>query len=414
MKLTINDFAQIKSAEIDFGEAGDLTILVGQQATGKSLVLQWLKLVTDPLTVRRDWERFTPNWKTSDEVRPLDLFFGEGLGQGYRSGQTSIKLDGAEVRLKTLFNRQSGRRAAAGDDPVESTYFIPAHRALLLMDGWPRYFQQHILGTPYVAKVQSERLTRWLSDAGTSIFPIANRLPKELRELFDSSIFHSATLDVDRSSPQSRLILTVDGKNAIPYMAWTAGQREFVPLLIALYELLPFGGNTRLQKQGEANIETVILEEPELGLHPKALFAVGVAILHLMGRGYRVVVSSHSPLMVDFAWAINRLRVAKNQGKASASDFLAAFDLKRSAPNKAITGRLMNSKARTYYLAYGENKTSHAREVRAKDISALRTYTTESDKSLWGELLKYSSNLAEVIGQLDIDFSSLKDEELMS
>jgi hypothetical protein len=38
--LQVRNFAQIKDARIEFG---DLTILVGPQATGKSLVLQWFK-----------------------------------------------------------------------------------------------------------------------------------------------------------------------------------------------------------------------------------------------------------------------------------------------------------------------------------------------------------------------------------
>ncbi|MCA3237443.1 MAG: AAA family ATPase [Curvibacter sp.] len=416
MRLSIRNFAQIESADIDFGNAGDLTLLVGQQATGKSLILQWLKLVSDPLTIRTDWERFGSNWRT-DQLRPLDLFFGEGLGIGYRAGLTSIKLDGQEIRLKTLFNRPSGRKITQDTGPVETAYFIPAHRALLLTDGWPRNFQQHVPGTPYVARAQSERLARWLSDAGTSIFPIANKLPKELRDLFDQAIFHSATLNVDRSSPQSRLILKANQNGApIPYMAWTAGQREFVPLLIALYELMPSGGNARLQKQGEASIQTVVLEEPELGLHPKALFAVGVGILHLLARGYRVVVSSHSPLMVDFAWALNRLRIAKSHGKASISDFLRAFDLKSTRSNKDLAGTLGSTHARTYYLSYSQVKRIEgmAPLVHGKDISSLQTYSSDPDKSSWGELLKYSSSLAEVIGQLDFDFSSLTEKELAS
>ncbi len=404
MKLSVQDFAQIESAEIDFGEPGDLTILVGQQATGKSLVLQWLKLLTDSLTVRQDWERFGTNYKVAgDDIRPLDMFFGEGLGRGFRQGSTKIALDQKDMSLKTLFNLKSGRGAKS--HVVESTYFIPAHRALLLTEGWPRNFQQHVPGTPYVARAQSERLARWLSDSGQSIFPIANKLTKELRDRFDAAIFHTATLDVDRSSPQSRLILTAEQNTPIPYMAWTAGQREFVPFLIALYELMPGGGGARLQKQEITDIQTVVLEEPELGLHPKALFAVGVGILHLLSRGYRVAVSSHSPLMVDFAWSLNRLNMAHLHGKANESSYLKAYDLKSNDQNKTLVSKLQTTKARTYYMAYQENAAGTVKKVVAKDISGLQSYSADTDTASWGELLKYSTKLAEVIGQLDFDFS---------
>jgi len=42
--LIIKNFARIKKAEITFG---DLTVFVGPQATGKTLVLELMKLVED-------------------------------------------------------------------------------------------------------------------------------------------------------------------------------------------------------------------------------------------------------------------------------------------------------------------------------------------------------------------------------
>lgn len=42
--LAVERFAQLRKVEISFG---DLTILVGPQATGKSIVLQLLKLAVD-------------------------------------------------------------------------------------------------------------------------------------------------------------------------------------------------------------------------------------------------------------------------------------------------------------------------------------------------------------------------------
>lgn len=42
--LEVHDFAQLRSVDVAFG---DLTILVGPQATGKSTVLQLLKLAVD-------------------------------------------------------------------------------------------------------------------------------------------------------------------------------------------------------------------------------------------------------------------------------------------------------------------------------------------------------------------------------
>ncbi|MBV8603105.1 MAG: ATP-binding protein [Pelomonas sp.] len=391
MRLNVTNFAQIANVDLDFGGKGDLTILIGQQATGKSLALQWLKLLTDTDSIRSDWDRFGTNWKGQDARRPLDLFFGEGLAMGWRDGKSQVALDGRVREFKRLFYRNGGRQGPA-QSAVEKTYFIPAHRALLMSDGWPRFFQQHAPGTPYVARSYSERLARWLGDSGASVFPVANRLQGDLRRKLDETIFHRATLNIDKSSTQSRLILSA-GKSHIPYMAWTAGQREFVPLLVALYELLPAGKVSTLDK-----IETVIVEEPELGLHPRGLYVMGLAILALLQRGYRVVVSTHSPLLADFAWAINRLRVAAQEGKAKDSTVLKAFGLGASVANKKIAEAVLDCRARTFHLGYGSDGL-----VRSKDISMLSSISDDETESSFGGLLKHSIDLAEAVSALDFD-----------
>ena len=73
MKLMIQNFAQIKSADLNVGNPGDLTIIVGPQATGKSLALQWLKLACDRLVIREDLERFAFTWANPREFLGLFL-----------------------------------------------------------------------------------------------------------------------------------------------------------------------------------------------------------------------------------------------------------------------------------------------------------------------------------------------------
>jgi hypothetical protein len=94
----------------------------------------------------------------------------------------------------------------------------------------------------------------------------------------------------------------------LPTVAWTADQREFVPLLIALYALLPGGKKTKEDPRW------VALEEPEMGLHPKAILAVMLLVLELLGRGYRVVLSTHHPLVLDVVWGLQRIRAAGKRG----------------------------------------------------------------------------------------------------
>lgn len=65
-------------------------------------------------------------------------------------------------------------------------------------------------------------------------------------------------------------------------MTWTAGQREFTPLLLGLYHLLP--PRNRIK---QPDIEWVVIEEPEMGLHPQAITVVMLLVLDLLWRGYR-------------------------------------------------------------------------------------------------------------------------------
>ena len=69
-------------------------------------------------------------------------------------------------------------------------------------------------------------------------------------------------------------------------MTWTAGQREFTPLLLGLYHLLP---PRKLLKQ--PHIEWVIVEEPEMGLHPQAI-TVFLLSLVIRARASKVVTGS--------------------------------------------------------------------------------------------------------------------------
>jgi hypothetical protein len=404
MQLSIKQFAQIRHAEIDFGKPGDLTLLVGQQATGKSLVLQWLKLMCDRPKIREDWNRYGANWRVASEpLRELDVFFGEGLGAGYDIKQTQIELDGKRFSLAPK-NRSD-------QEATESVYFIPAQRALLMADGWPRPFSSYVQGTPYVARAQSERLVQWLGNGQETIFPISRKLPESLRNRFEQTIFHGASVQADRQSTQSRMLLNIKSqggsghKTRIPYMAWTAGQREFVPLLMALYRLLPSSAMTK-----DPEIHTVVIEEPELGLHPKAVFALGHAVLRLMERGYRVAVSTHSPLMIDFAWTLRRLKKLQGSAKSNSKSKSNSHSKSNTKPwrdaleiNSGLATKLMDSTVRTYYMAYA--KTSGY--VVAQDISELRTNSDDPAEAAWGLMQEDAMRMADIVSQMNLNFQEV-------
>jgi predicted ATPase len=56
-RLNVGNFGPIKSADVEFG---DLTVLVGPQATGKSIFLQLLKLLVDAGVRVDSWQPHKP------------------------------------------------------------------------------------------------------------------------------------------------------------------------------------------------------------------------------------------------------------------------------------------------------------------------------------------------------------------
>lgn len=380
MKLQIKNFAQIAHLDFDFGDVGDLTMIVGPQATGKSLALQWLKLACDRLVVREDLERFGFDWSNQREF--IDLFFGEGMSSGYHTSgdtATAVFLDKKPLDLLKIDQKPRGRSIPKG----ATTYYIPAHRSLLLAEGWPKLFQQYSTDTPYVARKASESLNALLLRLSSTadVFPQANRLQAALRSQIDNAVFHGNSVSTDASLGRKRLVLKTKTGSNIPFMAWTAGQREFVPLMLALYELLPPSKVPRLDAY-----ETVILEEPELGLHPQAIMAVMQMVFHLLARGYRVVISTHSTLLLESAWAIQRLK----NSKATTKQLSNAFDL--NASSKAIAAAVLRSSIRAYYLDYTPKGT-----VTSRDISSLDLFDASPDVSGWGGLASFSEKLGNAV-----------------
>ena len=54
-KLRVCSFGPIQEAEV---EIGDLTILIGQQGSGKSLFLQLMKILIDKKHIRKNLEQY--------------------------------------------------------------------------------------------------------------------------------------------------------------------------------------------------------------------------------------------------------------------------------------------------------------------------------------------------------------------
>jgi energy-coupling factor transporter ATP-binding protein EcfA2 len=376
-RIEVTALGQLTQADLSFG---DMTVFVGQQASGKSILLQLIKLILDSdditSTIKRqgfDWRRNTENF--------LSLYFGEGM-QGIWNNSTNVIVDGQIFDLDKVLSKRGRKKD-------EVLFLIPAQRVMTLKNGWPRPFTDYDSGDPYVVKQFSEQL-RLLMEAGLgsgkgAIFPQIGRMNKAIRDTIEESIFGGAEVKLDRTGLRKRIVLDIEGRQ-LPFMVWSAGQREFVPLLLGLYWLMP---SSKAAKK--SNLDWVVIEEPEMGLHPQAISALLITFLELMRRGYKVIVSTHSPQILELVWAIQSLVEAK----ADPNSLLKIFDFK-STPffRKFAKTILEEKKFRTYSFSREHNL------VNVKDISTLNPEDMDAATSDWGGLTTFSTRVSETVSEV--------------
>ncbi len=381
--LQVSHVGPIKRADVTFG---DLTVLVGPQATGKSIFLELLKLLVDTGAVLDRLKRYGLDWD-KDLSRFLDTYLGEGMSGVWREGHSTITFRGEVVDLERLVGHQKKLKH-------ESLFFIPAQRVLTLGKGWPRPFSDYSPEDPFVVKDFSEKI-RVLMETEIGIqlepklaiqrtlFPPPRRLKVEIRQLLRETVFYNFGFQVHKHGAQKRLVLTSGKHDFLPYMVWSAGQREFVPLLLGLYCLLPTPKVTR-----RGGIKWVVIEELEMGLHPKAISTVLLLVLDLLSRGYRVCLSTHSPHVLDVVWALN---VFKAHG-AGSRRLLRLFDVEATQAMRSMAEKVLKKDARVYYFDPTSGET--------RDISDLDPGADYAGEAGWGGLTEFSGRVADVVAEV--------------
>jgi hypothetical protein len=203
MHLKLANVGQIVEADLRFG---DLTVFVGPQATGKSIALQFLKLIVDAGHIQEELGRYGLDW-SGKLPEFFDIYFGEGMRSLWDDGRSAVTWNRKAVDIPKLV----GRRRKNKD---ESLFFIPAQRVLSLRDGWPRPFTDYSPGDPFAVREYSERLRTLVEKefgANEHLFPQDRGLKKEFRELLEQSVFAKFRLQVDKSRVQKRLVLETSG-----------------------------------------------------------------------------------------------------------------------------------------------------------------------------------------------------------
>jgi len=379
-KLQIHSLGPIQEANITFG---DLTLFVGPQASGKSILLQLVKLLTDKTHIRKTLEQYGYVFE-NDADKILERFFGEGMSAIWND-QTNIIFNTKQVKKKDLLAKRGPKN---NEKEEETLFYVPAQRVVCLQNGWPRFFTDFEDAVPFSLRQFSETLRQLLEKGmmdknSDVIFPQSQRLKKPLRDAFNESIFHDSSIVLDKTN-KKRLKLSV-GNSSLPFMAWSAGQKEFMPLLLSFYWLCPA---SKVSKREDINY--VVIEEPEMGLHPKAIKSVILQIIELLSRGYKVIVSTHSPVLLEFMWAYNFIK--ENNGNKNM--LFELFDMPKNDVFAEVFDKLLSEKQlNTYYF----DRKQHGVVVR--DISSLDAGNNDEAIADWGGLTSFSSKASVVVAK---------------
>lgn len=378
--LKVRNFGPIHNADVTFG---DLTVLVGPQASGKSLFLELFKLITDRKHIISTLRKY--NYILSKaSVKPLlDCYLGEGLSSLVKE-DTEIVHDSHLVRIENLTT------GAGSFAPDEKVFLIPAQRILSIDDGRPRNFMEFDITTPYTLRHFSETLRIFIQGGLGNpdvVFPMKNRLKSSTRNRINQTIFHNGKIIIDKSTSQRKMKLEIDNLR-LPFMTWSAGQKEFLPLLLALY-CLSGPPSSVINREG---YEWVIIEEPEMGLHPRAIETVILQIIELMKVGYKVILSTHSPTILEFIWTLKQLPEKKPELMRNA--LCELFGLARKAPAAELFDGMAYKQVNTFYFSNSENG-----HVTSKDISSLDAMDANEAISEWGGLSYFAGKASDVVSK---------------
>lgn len=376
-QFTIKHFGPIEHVSVQFA---DLTLLVGSQATGKSLFLQLLKLIIDKEHILYTLDKYSYILNKNPK-RILGAYFGEGLSDIWRK-ETEVELDETQYTANKLLG-------TLNENATEHLFYIPAQRILSMNDGRLKNFMEFDTTTPYVLRYFSEILRLYMqSGLGTkdTIFPIQTRLKASLKKAFKENVYHEGIIVMDDRNGQKQMRMNIDGMS-LPFMTWSAGQKEFMPLLLSFYSLL--GPESKVVKK--SHYKYVVIEEPEMGLHPQAILSVLLQIIELMQAGFKVIVSTHSTQPLEFAWAFNLLK--EKSEHFGIKPLLKLFNLDNTIQNKKMLEGIWEKRINTYFFSREDNK------VYSTNISTLDAGSENIAEREWGGLSEFAGKTSDIVSE---------------
>lgn len=377
-ELKVANFGPIAKADVAFG---DLTFLVGAQASGKSLFLELLKLVEDKDAIVGTLRKYNYIISKSDTSNLLNAFFGNGMSGVWRD-DTHVSYDGKDVAaVADLIKSETD------GNEEEKLFYIPAQRIFSISDGRPKAFSEFDPTAPYVLRQFSDILRIFMAvglGENTTLYPLKSHLQRIPEKSFDHSIFHGGSVELESDNGQRKMRMKVDGMD-MPFMTWSAGQKEFMPLLMGFYCVA--GSPVRLLNKGQ--YDYVVIEEPEMGLHPQAILAVLLEILELVQMGKKVIVSTHSTVPLEFVWVFNMLKKSGKHHRET--NLMKLFD--ESAESAGMLEGIFSKTIKTYAFE------RTAEKVTTIDISSLDAWDDQHVVSEWGGLSSFANRASDLVSE---------------
>ncbi len=381
MRMQLSRLGPIASIDL---EIGDLTVLVGPQASGKSVALEMFKLAAEYQAIKK-----TLIDHGYDPTRSSDEFFSDYLGEGMGlmwTKDTELIFNNKRVTYELI-------KSSTYSKARHSVFYIPAQRVTSFESGWPKRFHGYDYSTPFIMREFSESLFIYLDRAYAKtegkLFPHPKNLKSVFKRYLTETVFIGEVRIDKESGSRKRLVLIPAGTtNKIPMSAWSAGQREFTPLLFGLYKMIPGAARDK-----DPDIDTVIIEEPEMGLHPRAISNFLFVVMELLYRGYHVLLSTHSPNILEILWAFGNLKRKGGDEKA----FCKLFGTTYTKALGPLPRECMGKSLKVYYFRPGPMGTT------SLDISNLSPWA-EIDEASWGGLTEQSERLAEIVAEASADF----------
>jgi len=334
-KLTVKNFSVIKEAELEFGK---ITVLIGPQASGKSLLCKLAyflsKEVLDIAVGRAqnefefsafeeevkkrflDWfprsgwgfeawsacltlEEYdvtisSPIIQLRDSTGPLFLVFGEEFRKIYRE-QLANARPWAKGMIRSAFSRLMGRAFWEGATyiPSERSYFVDTQKGYRLLASQPDAIASRF------AELYADSLS---SDTAKSRLSI--HLQGELVRGGDSWLF------------------SFDDGRTLPLNLLSTGSKEMLPLLCALEMYTHRRREITLDDQygtnseDDARFDEFFVEEPEAHIFPKEQYEIVryfAEIVNDVTLKPAVTITTHSPYILT---AFNNLIEAGQVARA--------------------------------------------------------------------------------------------------